>query len=100
MFGRTKRGVENISRELFRLGHKVTSIHGDKPQFQRIQAIRMFKEDVVRVLVATDVAARGLDISDVSHVINYDIPETFEDYIHRIGRTGRAGKEGIAVTFI
>lgn len=100
VFGATKHGVEELSRELFKRGHKVTSIHGDKAQFQRQQAIRMFKEDAVRVLVATDVAARGLDINNVSHVVNFDVPKTYEDYIHRIGRTGRANKTGVALTLV
>ena len=99
VFGRTKHGVERISRDLFQKGFKVTSIHGDKAQFQRQQAIRMFKEDVVKIMVATDVAARGLDIANVSHVINYDIPQTYEDYIHRIGRTGRANLSRTPFTF-
>ncbi|MFA5136483.1 MAG: DEAD/DEAH box helicase [Patescibacteria group bacterium] len=100
VFGRTKFGVERLGRDLFQKGFKVTSIHGDKPQIKRQQAIRMFKEDVVRVLVATDVAARGLDIGNITHVINYDVPATYEDYIHRIGRTGRANKTGTALTFV
>ena len=100
VFGRTKHGVERISRDLFQKGFKVTSIHGNKAQFQRQQAIRMFKEDVVKIMIATDVAARGLDIPNVSHVINYDIPTTYEDYIHRIGRTGRANTPGTALTFV
>ncbi|MEK7597193.1 MAG: DEAD/DEAH box helicase [Patescibacteria group bacterium] len=100
VFGRTKHGVERMARDLFQKGFKVTSIHGDKAQFQRQQAIRMFKEDVVKIMVATDVAARGLDIANVSHVINYDIPQTYEDYIHRIGRTGRANLSGTALTFV
>jgi len=100
VFGRTKMGVERLSRDLFAKGFKVTSIHGDKAQFQRQQSLRMFKEDVVNIMVATDVAARGLDIPNVSHVINFDVPQTYEDYIHRIGRTGRADKTGTAVTFI
>jgi superfamily II DNA/RNA helicase len=75
VFGRTKRGVERLGRELYNQGYKVASIHGDKPQYQRQQAIRMFKEDVVNILVATDVAARGLDISNITHVINYDPPQ-------------------------
>ena len=100
VFGRTKHGVERVARDLFQKGFKVTSIHGDKAQFQRQQAIRMFKEDVVSIMVATDVAARGLDIANVTHVINYDIPQTYEDYIHRIGRTGRINKSGIALTFV
>ena len=100
VFGRTKHGVERVARDLFQKGFKVTSIHGDKAQFQRQQAIRMFKEDVVSIMVATDVAARGLDIANVTHVINYDIPQTYEDYIHRIGRTGRANLNGTALTFV
>lgn len=100
VFGRTKHGVDRISRDLFQKGFKVTSIHGNKAQNQRQQALRMFKEDVVNIMVATDVAARGLDIANVSHVINYDIPMTYEDYIHRIGRTGRANSAGIALTLV
>jgi len=100
VFGRTKMGVEKLSRELFDKGHKVASIHGDKPQFKRQQAIRYFKEDVVKVLVATDVAARGLDIANITHVINYDVPESYETYIHRTGRTGRVEQKGIALTII
>jgi ATP-dependent RNA helicase RhlE len=100
VFGRTKYGVERISRNLFQKGFKVTLIHGNKPQSQRQQAIRMVKEDVVKIMVATDVAARGLDIANVTHVINYDIPQTYEDYIHRIGRTGRANTAGTALTFV
>ena len=100
IFGRTKMGVEKLYRELFKRGHKVTSIHGDKPQYERQQAIRQFKEHMVKILVATDVAARGLDIPHVSHVVNFDIPDTYEDYIHRIGRTGRAQESGTAITLI
>jgi len=100
VFGRTKMGVERISQDLYAKGFKVTSIHGDKAQFQRQQSLRMFKEDVVNIMIATDVAARGLDIPNVSHVINFDVPQTYEDYIHRIGRTGRADKKGKALTFI
>jgi len=100
VFGRTKMGVEKLGWELYRKGYKVTSIHGDKPQFKRQQSIRMFKEDVVNILVATDVAARGLDIANITHVINYDIPATYEDYIHRIGRTGRANQMGTALTLV
>ncbi len=100
VFGRTKRGVEKLYRELSQRGFKVASIHGNKTQPKRYEAIRLFKENRVRVLVATDVAARGLDIDSVSHVINYDAPQTYEDYIHRIGRTGRANNEGTALTFV
>lgn len=100
VFGRTKMGVERLSRELFSKGFRVASIHGDKPQMKRQQAIRLFKENVVSILVATDVAARGLDIPNVTHVINYDVPATYEDYIHRIGRTGRANNTGTALTLV
>lgn len=100
IFGRTKHGVERLSVTLAQKGFKVESIHGDKSQSRRQRALNLFKKNVVKILVATDVAARGLDISGVSHVINYDIPATYEDYIHRIGRTGRADKRGKALTFV
>lgn len=100
IFGKTKHGVEKIFVMLGNLGHKVASIHGDKPQSKRQQALNEFKQERIKVLVATDVAARGLDIPDVTHVINFDIPQTYDDYIHRIGRTGRANKKGIALTFV
>ncbi len=100
IFGRTKFGVEKISDLLNKKGVKAETIHGDKNQAHRQRALRNFKENYSRILVATDVAARGLDIPNVSHVINYDIPATYEDYVHRIGRTGRGGKTGKALTFI
>jgi ATP-dependent RNA helicase RhlE len=100
VFGRTKHGVKNLSRKLENRGFKVTSIHGNKSQPQRQRALTQFRQNYVKVLVATDVAARGLDIVDVTHVINYDIPQTYDDYIHRIGRTGRANKRGKALTFV
>lgn len=100
IFGRTKHGVEKLSDMLNARGFKSDSIHGNKNQSGRQRSLKMFKDGKVQVLVATDVAARGLDISDVSHVINFDIPATYEDYVHRIGRTGRAGKKGKAFTFI
>lgn len=100
VFGRTKHGVERLSKQLTEFGFKAESIHGNKTQNKRQRALDLFKRDHVNVLVATDVAARGLDISGVSHVINFDLPSTHEDYIHRIGRTGRAGKRGKALTFI
>jgi len=100
VFGRTKHGVEKISKNLYRRGFSVESIHGNKNNSQRQRALSRFKDDRVQVLVATDVAARGLDIPDVSHVINYDVPETYDAYIHRIGRTGRWNKQGMALTFI
>ncbi len=100
IFGRTKHGVERLSRTLVERGFRAESIHGNKTQSRRQKALDLFKRDHVQVLVATDVAARGLDINGVSHVINYDLPASHEDYIHRIGRTGRAGKTGKALTFI
>lgn len=100
VFGRTKHGVEKLSNMLSERGFKSESIHGNKTQSKRERALGAFKNSRVQVLVATDVAARGIDVSDVSHVINYDVPTTYEDYVHRIGRTGRAGKRGQALTFI
>ncbi len=100
IFGRTKHGVEKLSRLLENKGFKAESIHGDKPQSKRQRALKSFKDNQVQILVATDVAARGLDIANVSHVINYDIPATYDDYVHRIGRTGRGDKKGKALTFI
>jgi len=100
IFGKTKMGVEKLSRNLYERGFKAESIHGDKNQHKRQKALNLFKMNRVDILVATDVAARGLDIPDVSHVINFDLPNTYEDYIHRIGRTGRANKKGQALTFI
>ncbi|MDP3958426.1 MAG: DEAD/DEAH box helicase [bacterium] len=100
IFGRTKHGVERLSKTLVERGFKAQSIHGNKNHAQRQRALGSFKENKVQVLVATDVAARGLDIPDVTHVINYDIPATHTDYVHRIGRTGRGDKRGVALTFI
>ena len=100
IFGRTKHGVERLSRNLAQRGFKSESIHGNKTQSQRQKALNLFKNSYVQILVATDVAARGLDIADVSHVINYDLPATYDDYVHRIGRTGRADKRGKALTFL
>jgi len=100
IFGKTKHGVQRLSESLVERGFKSEAIHGNKSQNQRVKALQLFKEHHVNILVATDVAARGLDISGVSHVINYDLPATYEDYVHRIGRTGRAGKKGTALTFV
>jgi superfamily II DNA/RNA helicase len=100
VFGRTKHGVERLEKDLNRRGIRSDSIHGDKTHGRRQKALGLFKQGQVQVLVATDVAARGLDISGVSHVINYDLPASYEDYTHRIGRTGRAGKAGKALTFV
>lgn len=100
VFGKTKHGVERLSTQLLAKGIKAESIHGDKNHSRRVRALDLFKRDGVQVLVATDVAARGLDVSGITHVINYDIPMTYDDYVHRIGRTGRGGKTGKALTFI
>ncbi len=100
IFGRTKHGVEKLSKKLIEKGFKAESIHGNKPHSKRQKALTAFKNNSVAILVATDVAARGLDIPDVSHVINYDVPATYDDYVHRIGRTGRGDKKGKALTFV
>ena len=100
IFGRTKWGVQKVSDELVRRGFRAGAIHGNKNQNQRQRTLTMFKRNEISILLATDVAARGLDIDDVSHVINYDMPASYEDYIHRIGRTGRANKKGTALTFV
>ena len=100
IFGKTKHGVENLSKKLVARGFKAESIHGNKSHPQRQRSLESFRINRIQILVATDVAARGLDIPDVSHVINYDMPNTHEDYIHRIGRTGRSNKKGMALTFI
>lgn len=100
IFGRTKRGVQRLTNELCERGFKAGVIHGNKSQSQRLKTLEMFKRNQIRILLATDVASRGLDIEDVSHVINYDLPATYDDYIHRIGRTGRANKTGTALTFV
>lgn len=100
VFGRTKHGVEKLSKLLVQRGFKAESIHGNKSHSQRQRALGAFKENKVQILVATDVAARGLDIADISHVINYDLPTTYDDYVHRIGRTGRGTKRGKALTFV
>ena len=100
IFGRTKHGVERLSKILVQNGFKAESIHGNKNHSKRQRALKLFKDNQAQILVATDVAARGLDIPDVSHVINFDIPATYTDYVHRIGRTGRGNKRGKALTFI
>lgn len=100
IFGRTKHGVEKLAKELQVRGFKAESIHGNKTQGQRQKALSLFKASHAQILVATDVAARGLDIAGVSYVINFEVPSTYDDYVHRIGRTGRAGKRGKALTFI
>lgn len=100
VFGRTKHGVQKLAYELAKRGFAADSIHGDKSNFQRQAALAKFKDGRVKILVATDVAARGLDIPNVSHVINFDIPATYDDYVHRIGRTGRGDMLGKALTFV
>ncbi len=100
IFGAMKHSVEKLGMELTHNGIKAESIHGNKSHGQRQRALKNFKDGRVQVLVATDVAARGIHVDDVSHVINYDLPNTFEDYLHRIGRTGRGSKRGKALTFI
>ena len=100
VFGRTKRRVDELTSALLSKGYKAEGLHGDITQAKRLEVLKKFKNDQIDILVATDVAARGLDISGVSHVYNFDIPQDTESYTHRIGRTGRAGKEGIAVTFV
>jgi ATP-dependent RNA helicase RhlE len=100
VFARTKHGASRLAQQLQRDGVTATAIHGDKTQPQRIEALAKFKQGEVRVLVATDVAARGLDIEDLPHVVNFEMPTTPEDYVHRIGRTGRAGTKGDAISLV
>ena len=100
VFSRTKHGADRISKKLERLGHDVDVIHGDRSQSQRTAALKGFSSGKHRVLVATDVAARGIDVQDIAHVVNYDLPNGSDDFVHRIGRTGRAGATGIATTFV
>lgn len=100
IFGAMKHSVEKLSNELVSSGIKSDAIHGNKSHVQRQRALKRFKDGQVQVLVATDVAARGIHVDDVSHVINYDLPNTYEDYVHRIGRTGRGSKRGQALTFV
>jgi ATP-dependent RNA helicase RhlE len=100
VFTRTRRGAERLSHILSARDHSVNRIHADRSQSQRESALRGFRDGKTRVLVATDIAARGLDVDLVSHVINYDVPSAPEDYIHRIGRTGRAGNQGRAITIV
>ncbi len=98
VFTRTKRGADKVARHLDAAGIKVAAIHGNKSQGQREAALGAFKAGRIRGLVATDIAARGIDIDEVTHVINYDLPHVPESYVHRIGRTARAGAEGIAIS--
>ena len=100
IFREMKHSVDSLTKELLHMGFKVGCIHGDKRSRERIRVLDSFKKDQINVLIATDVAARGLDIPDVTHVINYDVPQTYDTYVHRIGRTGRSGKKGTALTFV
>ncbi len=100
VFSRTKHGADRISKKLEKLGHDADVIHGDRSQSQRTAALKGFSNGKHRVLVATDVAARGIDVNDIAHVVNYDLPNASDDFVHRIGRTGRAGKKGVATTFV
>jgi len=100
IFGKTKYGVERLAKELKDRGFKAEALHGGKSQGQRKRALDSFRENQINVLVATDVAARGIDVIDITHVINFDIPQTYDDYVHRIGRAGRAGQPGRALTFV
>ena len=99
VFVRTKHGADRLARRLSRSGHAATQIHGDRTQSQRNSALRSFTEGKHRVLVATDVAARGIDVKNIAHVVNYDMPKLAEDFVHRVGRTGRASRRGTASTF-
>ncbi len=99
VFTRTKRGADKVAKELNSNGIKAEAIHGNKSQGARERALKGFKDRTIRVLVATDIASRGIDVDKLSHVINYEIPEQAETYVHRIGRTGRAGSTGIALSF-
>lgn len=100
IFGRTKWGIQKLTNTLLQRGFKAAAIHGNKSQNQRQKALEQFRTNSVQILLATDVASRGLDISDITHVINYDPPATYDDYVHRIGRTGRAERKGTALTFV
>jgi ATP-dependent RNA helicase RhlE len=100
VFSRTKHGARKISVALRRSGYKAAEIHSDRSQAQRRQALEGFKSGKYQALIATDIASRGIDVSNIEFVINYDLPDQIEDYIHRIGRTGRAGKKGIAISFV
>jgi ATP-dependent RNA helicase RhlE len=100
VFDETQRSVERLAVELVARGFNADAIHGGKTQGQRQRALDKFKRSDVTVLVATDVAARGIDVKDITHVINYSTPQTYDDYIHRIGRAGRAGRVGYALTFV
>jgi ATP-dependent RNA helicase RhlE len=99
VFVRTKHGADRVAQKLSRSGWEAARIHGDRTQAQRTAALRSFSQGQHRVLVATDVAARGIDVAHIAHVVNYDLPKVAEDFVHRVGRTGRAQKRGVATTF-
>jgi ATP-dependent RNA helicase RhlE len=100
VFDETQRSVERLSNELVARGFSADAIHGGKSQGQRQRALDSFKRSKTKILVATDVAARGIDVIDITHVINFSQPNSYQDYVHRIGRAGRAGRVGHALTFI
>jgi ATP-dependent RNA helicase RhlE len=100
VFTRTKHRAERVAKQLMRAGYQVASIQGDLPQNRRQAALEAFRNGSIKILVATDIAARGIDVLSISHVINYDMPASTDDYIHRIGRTGRVNKNGDAFTFV
>jgi ATP-dependent RNA helicase DeaD len=100
IFCRTKRGTDRIHQKLAKQFKKVGVMHGDLPQSARNRAMSAFRDGTIRLLVATDVVGRGIDVSTISHIINFDIPQYCDDYIHRVGRTGRMGREGVAYTFV
>jgi ATP-dependent RNA helicase RhlE len=100
VFSRTKHGADRIARSLERTGIPAVALHSNRSQNQRIRALNAFKSGAARVLVATDIAARGIDVDGISHVVNFDFPMHAEDYVHRIGRTGRAEQSGVALSFI
>ena len=100
VFSRTKHGADRVAKKLEKLGHIADVIHGDRSQSQRTAALKGFSNGRHRILVATDVAARGIDVRDIAHVVNYDLPNASDDFVHRIGRTGRAGAKGVATTFV
>ena len=100
VFRRTKRGVDKLTRDLVRLGHEAGALHGDIPQRGRERVLESFKRGTVKTLVATNLAARGIHVDGIDHVVNFDLPEDPETYVHRVGRTGRAGERGRALTFV
>jgi len=99
VFVRTKVRAERVAKALERAGIRSLTIHGDKDQHERLEVMQQFREGAVKILIATDVSARGIDIPDVDQVVNYDLPEAAENYVHRVGRTGRGERKGLAVSF-